>query len=153
MHAAEAEAATVQASDFMQIHKIAMGCEWLTRAGEGGSKQQFEKRVRTVIKWTPKLRGSNRRKSMWTNPVPIKKLWFNGRDLIQFLSEFLLWKDGLKVLDRSQATERLQLWEIFFWFLPDTTLGIQVYIDRGSDVKCFNGSAPQLNAILWGDDK
>lgn len=57
---------------------------------------------------------SNQAKSMWTNPLPIKKAWFNAQDLIQFLSEFWLWNDWLKLVDRSQTNERMRLCKIFF---------------------------------------
>lgn len=65
---------------------------------------------------------------MWTNPVPIKKPWFNAQNLIQFLAA-----EGLiESLDGGETTEGMQLWEIFL--STDTALDIQDYTDRGSEV-------------------
>lgn len=70
---------------------------------------------------------SNQAKSMWTNPVPINKPWFDAQNLIQFLAV-----EGLiESLDRGETKEGMQLWEIF----PSTdALDIQDYTDYSSEV-------------------
>lgn len=85
----------------------------------------------------------------------MKKPCFNAQDLIQSLSELLLWTDVLKVLDTSQMNERRQLWDICFFPFNRQCQGIPDNIDHGSDNKAFPcvGSIAQCSPVLWRDNE